>query len=205
MRKCVLVVLMALSASAVAGNCDSYYGTAADGSSCGLRSHDSRVAPDSAASPVDNDLTPIATDRLIPTSTGDSVLEAGENTYPDDVEFACNGDLNLTFNAGRYVSSVEKSEVPENWYSVGLVAHNHNLGEQNHIIYPNGADAQKVTYNFDANDTGYLTIADFPHVWEFATLKVNYVKGKAVSASLVGNGDFNYQCKRINVDNPWKA
>lgn len=210
MNKTLLVVLMALSASAVAGNCTYPDDIAADGSICGGRAASVRPGgevppPESAPLAVDNDLIPISTDKLIPTGYGDNTLVAGDNTYPDVVEFACNGDLNLTLNAGRYSSSVEKSEVPENWYSVGLVANNHNLGEQNHTIYPNGYDAQKVSYNFDADDTGYLTIAGFPHVWEFATLKVNYVKGKAVSASLVGNNDFNYQCKRINVENPWKA
>jgi len=194
----------------MAGSCTYPDDIAADGSICGGRAASVRQGgkvppPEHTALPVNNDLTPTRTDKIIPTGYGDNILVAGDYIYPDNVEFACNGDLNLTFNAGRYSSSVEKSEVPENWYSVGLVAHNHNLGEQNHIIYPNGVDAQKVSYNFNNDDTGYLTIDSFPHVWNFATLEVNYLKGKAVSASLVGDNDFNYQCKRINVENPWKA
>lgn len=202
MRKSLLVVLMALSASAVAGHCTYSDQIAADGSICGARA--ASVRPGGEVPPPEY-AQPILTDRLVPNGYGDNTLVAGDNTYPDNIEFACNGDLNINFYAGRYVSSVEKSEVPENWYSVGLVAHNHDLGEQNHVIYANGIDAQKVSYNFDANDTGYLTIADFSHVWEFATLKVNYVKGKAISASLKGSGDFDYQCKRVNVENPWKS
>ncbi|HEE5031067.1 TPA: hypothetical protein R7I69_000774 [Klebsiella pneumoniae] len=45
MKHLAMLALLVASASAVAGNCDSYYGTAADGSQCGLRSHDSRVQP----------------------------------------------------------------------------------------------------------------------------------------------------------------
>lgn len=45
---------MAVSTAAIAGNCDSYYGTAADGSECGLRSHDSRVAPSQQVAPQNN-------------------------------------------------------------------------------------------------------------------------------------------------------
>ncbi|MFV8841972.1 MULTISPECIES: hypothetical protein [unclassified Enterobacter cloacae complex] len=51
MNKCLLALLLAVSTAAVAGNCDSYYGTAADGSECGLRSHDSRVAPSQQQAP----------------------------------------------------------------------------------------------------------------------------------------------------------
>ncbi|WP_231600444.1 MULTISPECIES: hypothetical protein [Leclercia] len=211
MKKILFAVLMTASFCAMAGNCDYPDEHAADGSICGARAASVRAGgytppPEYSVLSVDNDLTPVNTDKLIPNQIGgDSHLVAGENTYPDNVEFKCNGDLNISFNAGRYSSSIEKSEVPENWYSVELVAHNHYLGNMEHSIFPNNTDAFPVNYHFDHNDTGYLTISNFPHVWEFATLKVNYVNGKAVSASLKGTGDFNYQCKRINVENPWKA
>ncbi|HIE9287754.1 TPA: hypothetical protein ACXP8P_000128 [Klebsiella variicola subsp. variicola] len=44
-RLLLAVALLGASGVALAGNCDSYYGTAADGSQCGLRSADSRVRP----------------------------------------------------------------------------------------------------------------------------------------------------------------
>lgn len=46
MKKMIIaVMLLGFSSEVLAGNCDGYSETATDGSSCGLRSHDSRVAP----------------------------------------------------------------------------------------------------------------------------------------------------------------
>ncbi|GEM_PF-1710274 len=210
MKKVLLAVLMAVSFGAVAGNCNYPDDIAADGSICGGRAASVRPGgevPPPEDLPVMNDLTSVNSDTIVTTNNGYTnvnSVQMGVNTYPDNVEFKCNGDLNINLNAGRYSSSVETSEVPENWYGVSLVAHNHYLGEMSHTIAPNGNDDFKFTVAVDSAGNGFITIGNFPRVWEYSTLKVIYVNGKAVSASLKGD-DFNYQCKRIDVENPWKA
>lgn len=208
MRKSLLVVLMALSAFAMAGNCTYPDDIAADGSVCGGRA--ASVRPSGYEPPPENAAS-TNSDFIQSENMGFgavmNVVKMGVNTYPDDVEFNCNGDLNIAFNAGRYTSSVETSEVPNNWYEITLIAHNHYLGDMKHDVNSDGSDIKNVKYHFDDNDTGYLTIGQSDHALEFSTLRVDYVNGKAISASFKSSydKDFNYQCKRINVENPWKA
>ncbi|MGE5877631.1 hypothetical protein [Klebsiella variicola] len=211
MKKLIIALAVMASFGVQANRCDYPDQIAKDGSLCGARAASVRpggyTPPPEYSAPVQaSQPLYMSHDKLIPfNDQGAMQIEQGENTYPVIFEFKCNGDMNINFAGGRYFSSVEDSEVPQEWYDVSLVAHNHYLGDQVHTIAPNGNDnLTSMKEAIDANGNGVITLGVFPHVWSFANLTITFKHHKAVSASFIGD-DLNYQCKRIEVSNPWKA
>ncbi|EIX9112893.1 hypothetical protein [Klebsiella pneumoniae] len=170
MKKLIIALAIMASFGAQANRCDYPDQIAKDGSLCGARAASVRpggYTPPPEYSALVQTAQPLYVGRDKVSDYDDMGLRSisrGDNTYPADFEFRCNGDMNVSFAGGRYISSVEQSEVPDEWYDVSLVAHNHYLDDTPHQIFRNGEDAN-ISMNkvVNAHGNGVVTVGEFSH------------------------------------------
>lgn len=143
---------MAISTAAVAGNCDSYYGTAADGSECGLRSHDSRVAP--SQQPVNSDSTPCFSANEDWSFKGDKAIGLTLNTQNKEVMITDGVKGNTYFYSGVQVkdnthfqmySTMQEGDAPTNEHLEMMLIVNTQNRQTFNIMYRKVADSKALS------------------------------------------------------------
>lgn len=174
-RLLLAVALLGASGAVLAGNCDSYYGTAADGSRCGLRSHDSRVQPGTVQSQTMTVEQAMRTRISIP-----------DNGYAKYFNLDCDHGMTADFIGFNYAGTQSQ---PSDYVSFNILYKGHSQWEMDNTVYnemDNSPDNYKLN-SFDING-GRIQQIKFPHVWGFGNVSFYYHSSEGIPYKAVITG-----------------
>jgi hypothetical protein len=150
MKRLSLLALLVVSGAALAGNCDSYYGTA-----------DSRVQP-GVSQPQ-----PMTMEQAMQTR-----INLPDNGYAKIWSLDCDHRMTADFTGFNYVGADSK---PSDYVSLNIIYKGHSQWEMDNSLF-NESDNSPDNYKLNTFDIdgGVIQQIKFPHVWGFGNVSFYY-------------------------------